>query len=65
MSIHYLVLPNYLLVPDFVLLEDISPSSLEELLQIIKGISEMALEGEVIGVGRNRIAYRDRWGVVG
>lgn len=45
MSIHYLVLPNYLLVPEFVLLEDISPSSLEELLQIVKGISEMALEG--------------------
>ncbi len=65
MSIHYLVLPNYLLVPDFVLLEDISPSSLDELLQIIKGISEMALEGDVIGVGRNRIAHRDRWGVVG
>lgn len=65
MSIHYLVLPNYLLVPDFVLLEDISPSSLEELLQIIKGISEMALDGEVIGVGQKRIAHRDRWGVVG
>lgn len=65
MSIHYLVLPNYLLVPDFVLLEDISPSSLEELLQIIKGISEMALDGEAIGVGQKRIAHRDRWGVVG
>lgn len=65
MSIHYLVLPNYLLVPDFVLLEDISPSSLEELLQIVKGISEMALDGEAIGVGQKRIAHRDRWGVVG
>lgn len=65
MSIHYLVLPNYLLIPDFVLLEDISPSSLDELLQIVKGISEMALEGDVMGVGRNRIAHRDRWGVVG
>ena len=65
MSIHYLVLPNYLLVPDFVLLEDISPSSLEELLQIIKGISEMGLDGEPIGVGQKRIAHRDRWGVVG
>jgi hypothetical protein len=28
MSIHYLVLPNYLLFPDFTLLEDLSPSSL-------------------------------------
>jgi hypothetical protein len=25
----------------------------------------MALDGEVIGVGHSRIAYRDRWGVVG
>lgn len=38
MSIHYLVLPDLLLVPEFVLLEDISPSSVDELLDIIKGI---------------------------
>ena len=29
MSIHYLVMPHLLLIPDFVLLEEISPSSLE------------------------------------
>jgi len=32
---------------------------------IIKGISEMAMEGDFIGIGHQRIAYRDRWGVVG
>jgi hypothetical protein len=32
MSIHYLVIPDLLLVPEFVLLEDISPSSVEKLL---------------------------------
>ena len=25
----------------------------------------MALEGQVIGIGQKRIAYRDRWGVIG
>jgi hypothetical protein len=25
----------------------------------------MAIEGDVIGIGHQRIAYRDRWGVVG
>jgi hypothetical protein len=45
MSLHYLVVPEILLVPDFTLLEDISPSSLTELLEIIKGIAEMAIEG--------------------
>ena len=66
LSIHYLVIPDLLLVPEFVLLEDISPSSVEELLEIIKGICEMALDGGIsLGVGRARIAYRDRWGVVG
>lgn len=25
----------------------------------------MAIEGGVIGIGHKRIAYRDRWGVVG
>ena len=35
MSIHYLVIPDLLLVPEFVLLEDISPSSVEELLDIL------------------------------
>ena len=65
MSIHYLVLPHYLLFPDFTLLEDMNPSSLPDLLSIIAGISEMALEGGHVGFGHNRIAYKDRWGVVG
>jgi hypothetical protein len=35
-------------------------------INIIKGICEMALDGGTpLGVGRDRIAYRDRWGVVG
>ena len=59
------MLPNYLLFPDFLLLEDISPDSLENLLSIISGISEMAIEGGCIGVGYNRLAYKDRWAVVG
>lgn len=65
MSIHYLVMPNHLLFPDFTLLEDISPSSLPDLLSIIKGVNEMLLEGGPVGIGYNRIAYNDRWGVVG
>jgi cytochrome oxidase Cu insertion factor (SCO1/SenC/PrrC family) len=43
MSLHYLVVPNLLLFPDFTLLEDICPSSLQELLEIIKGVSEMGV----------------------
>jgi hypothetical protein len=61
MSIHYLVPFNYLLVPEFILLEGICPISIEELLQIIKRIREMALDGEVIRVRHKRIAYRERW----
>lgn len=65
MSIHYLVIPNYLLFPDFTLLEDLSPTSLNDLLSMIAGICEMAIEGGPVGFGHNRIAYKDRWGVVG
>ena len=68
-SIHYLVQPNYIIFPDFVLLEDISPASLPHLLSIIQGVCEMGVEGEEagrhIGVGYNRIGHKDRWGVVG
>ena len=65
MSIHYLVLPNYLLFPDFTLLEELSPTSLNDLLSMIAGICEMTIEGGSVGFGYNRIAYKDRWGVVG
>lgn len=65
MSIHYLVLPNYLLFPDFTLLEDLTPSSLNDLLSMITGICEMSIEGGPVGIGHNRLAYKDRWGVVG
>jgi hypothetical protein len=43
MSLHYLVRPKLLLFPDFTLLEDISPTSIEDLLGIIQGVSEMAV----------------------
>jgi hypothetical protein len=64
-SIHYLVLPSYLLFPDFELLEDTEPNSLPNLLSIISGVAEMALEWGHIGFGKNRVAYKGRWGVVG
>jgi hypothetical protein len=65
MSLHYLVEPNLLLISEFTLLEDICPSSLDILLQIISSISEMALNGGNLGIGYGRIAYAGRWGVVG
>ncbi|CAM6005877.1 unnamed protein product [Sphagnum balticum] len=60
MSLHYLVANRLLIFPDFTLLEDLSPSSLQELLEMMKGIAEMGVECDWIGVGRSRIAYRDR-----
>lgn len=65
MSLHYLVPPNVLIISEFTLLEEINPNSFDSLLQIISGISEMALGGGSIGFGYNRIAYAGRWGVVG
>ena len=65
MSMHYLIVPNVLIISEFRAFEDICPSSLDELLQIISGISKMAINGGVVGMGRNRIAYAGRWGVIG
>jgi len=65
LSIHYLALPNYILFPKFELLEDLTPSSLPDLLSIIQGICEMAIEGGYLGIGYRRIAHNGRWGVVG
>jgi hypothetical protein len=65
MSLHYLVKPNLLLFPNFTLLEDICPQDYNDLLSIIKGISEMVIEGGVVGIGYRRVAYNARWGVVG
>jgi hypothetical protein len=69
LSIHYLVDPGherYLIFPNFTLLEDLSPNSLEELLSIISGICEMSLSCEEgIGIGYNRLCYNARWGIAG
>lgn len=65
MSIHYLVQPSTLIFPDFILLEDISPADVTELLEIIHAICEMAVQGEPIGFGYQRIAFNKRWGVAG
>ena len=69
LSIHYLVDPGnerFLIFPDFILLEDLSPSSLEELLSIISGICEMSLSSEEgLGIGYNRLCYNARWGIAG
>lgn len=65
MALHYFVPPNLLIISEFTLLEDINPSSLENLLHIISGVSEMALNGGIVGIGKNRIAHAGRWGVVG
>ena len=64
-SIHYLVLPEYLIFPDFTLLEDLCPANLTDLLSIISGISEMALHNGPLGIAHGRIGYNMRWGVVG
>jgi hypothetical protein len=47
------------------LIEEICPSSFDILLQIIAGVSEMAINGGDIGVGYGRVAYAGRWGIVG
>lgn len=65
MSLHYFVPPNLLIISEFTLLEQINPTSLDNLLQIIAGISEMVYNGGIAGIGYNRIAYAGRWGVVG
>ncbi len=65
MSIHYLIQPDLILYPRFTLLEEIQPSNIEEIFEILIGISEMAIEGGGIGIGYERIAFRDRWGIVG
>lgn len=43
MSLHYLVKPNLILFPNFTLLEHICPQDYNDLLSIVKGISEMSL----------------------
>lgn len=65
MSLHYFVPPNLLIISEYKLLEDVNPSSLDQLLQIISGICEMTSNGGIAGVGYQRIAYAGRWGIVG
>lgn len=64
-SLHYLVQPDVLIYPDFVLLEDISPGEPAELFNIIDSICEMALKGESLGVGYRRLGFNQRWGIAG
>jgi hypothetical protein len=54
-----------LIISEFKLLEETNPTSLDQLLQIISRISEMACNGGDIGIGYGRIGYAGRWGVVG
>jgi hypothetical protein len=63
-AIHYLVPPNLLVIPQFTLLEDTKPDSLDALLEIIASVSELCRNGEV-GMGRERIAFAGKWGIVG
>ena len=53
-----------LVISEFQLLENINPQSIEEVLQIVLGISEMGKEQD-LGIGYGRIAYAGRWGIVG
>ena len=65
-SVHYFIPPDALIFPNFTLLEDHCPDSLENLLDIILSICEMAMKSEgYIGMGKQRVAYFGRWGTVG
>ena len=65
LALHYLVPPNVLIISEFKLLEDFCPTSLESLLMIVSGISDMIINGGPVGIGRNRIGHAGRWGIVG
>ena len=63
---HYLIPSDILIFPNFTLLEDHSPDSLEKLLDIILSIAEVgAKQDRPFGVGKQRLAYFGRWGTVG
>ena len=52
------------MIPEFELLEDTKPESFEALMEIMTGVAELCRDGEV-GVGRQRIAFAGKWGIVG
>lgn len=64
LALHYFLPPNLLVIPEFELLEDTKPESLDALLEIMIGVAELCREGEV-GMGRQRIGYAGKWGIVG
>ena len=53
-SIHYLVKPDLLLIPEFTLYENFRPSSIEVLLENLSSICDVC--GVGIGMGYKRIA---------
>lgn len=63
-SLHYLVSPNLLIIPQFTLLENAKPSSIDSLIDLIIGVAEVAVDN-YIGFGHNRIGFAGRWGIVG
>jgi hypothetical protein len=56
--------PNLLVVPEFRLLEDSQPENVDELVDILIGVAELCRDCDV-GVGRKRIGYSNKWGIVG
>lgn len=63
-SLHYLVPPEILVIPEFTLLEETCPKSLDELLEIMEGVAELC-QRAVVGVAHNRLAHAGKWGTVG
>jgi hypothetical protein len=63
-SLHYLVPPNLLVVPEFTLLENANPIEVDDLINIIVGVAELCRDCDV-GVGRGRIGFAGKWGIVG
>jgi hypothetical protein len=63
-SLHYLVPPNLLVVPEFTLLEDTNPIEVDDLIDIIVGVAELCRDCDA-GIGRGRIGFAGKWGIVG
>jgi hypothetical protein len=63
-SLHYLAPPNLLIIPEFTLLEHSKPETVDELIDILVGVSELCRESDV-GLGRGRVGFAGKWGIVG
>ena len=63
-SLHTLVNQQILAIPDFTLLEEARPKSVEDLMDIMEGVGELCQRG-FTGVAHRRIAHSGRWGIVG